>query len=312
MNAPRYFAAAVRWASIFVLPCAGCDYMRADCEHACAWLKECGLLPSTLGTASASENCDARCSNSASVRERVLQCVVADTPRNDWCEAGGEAKCTRLSQCIGQIGPGTSLLGSTRVQIASLASEPSACMEATECGPAFTPEEARTACSPEQEHGGFSTLNTFLQVGGVYRETEQDCVTALSDGAVFTDVPPGLVRAGVVYRGARQAVVPSMSDAGMGTQSAPVEASSSARSSCHVITTAGDRFVASGGCWRVALPVWTADAPGLPCEQGTALCSDGLDNDQDGRVDCSDPKCAEACRLVRARIEEPPDGGVAP
>ena len=52
---------------------------------------------------------------------------------------------------------------------------------------------------------------------------------------------------------------------------------------------------------------FSGSAPALERALATELCADGVDNDRDGRIDCTDPDCVEdpACEGVCQVIPPP-------
>ena len=132
-----------------------------------------------------------------------------------------------------------------------------------------------------------SMVTTFLQGDGEYQETTRECVTSPARAATFRNVRPGTVTGGMVLVGAEQAV-PADGDAGSSSDAESIPRT------CLVLNS--DRVVvAAGVCGGVRISIPTGAQLGTPCEENADVCGDGLDNDGDGRTDCDNPKCQQAC-----------------
>jgi hypothetical protein len=166
--------------------------------------------------------------------------------------------------------------------------------------------------------GEFATVGrAFVFQGGAYAFSDvAGCADLLTRPPTFTSLEPGPALVGIEVRG-----TPTVDAGGEGGVNVPDASSPDAAADagpqafCHQYY--GDTIALLAGQVQTALVPLRNDAgaPVFDCEEGAVLCHDQIDNDLNGLVDCSDPRCAPVC--VDSGVPSldaglnPPDSGAA-
>ena len=263
---------------------------QGSCSQACATAATCGLLPSPLGGGSDGVgNCTQRCElTDLATGAPVISCLTSadvgssqGSPSDLWC--GAQPACATAASCLSPLGPG--LVPLSTVSVAAYAG-PLGAYDTGSCSPdasappsnEFTPPEAMTWCNP------FTEVIPFIQqVTGYTFGASVPCSVALTQTTPFESQPAGAIRAGFEIFGTIPGDASVVRDAGAGSPRPQF---------CWVFH--GDRVLAvSGMPVTIGVPISEAPPTSAPaeCEHSETACSDGIDNDGDGAIDCQDLKC---------------------
>jgi hypothetical protein len=299
------------------------------CLELCNTLKECGMLPSPLGATEwggedtmsyAHADCVSRCDHSFKAPLRLSFCdqslggvaeyyfagQLDDTSNRDgdWCriEADGpythfkreipptgalpdelaapDSVCDQMALCI-TAAIGEFALGKASFELVPVTGQSAVLAQDLSCEtrPPSLLEDAgfetfsELAASAVCRALGTSSGSQFYERNGVKVETEPfTCVHALSTPGLGPDVPPGPLIAGLRL----------FERAADGTFSR-----------CAVFYSRRTVMSAGVDTWLVPVGVPNENFDDvIPCEGDRATCSDGVDNDQDGFVDCDDLDCS--------------------
>lgn len=267
------------------------------CNQACDTASACGLFPSALATSNGGKtDCTEKCelSNSIAIAP-VLACLHAPANAGSadaWC--GAQPVCTNTVQCLTGVSASFVPVSDVTVtaRIGDVQPFGETCLLGDDAGVAFSTTQAMTWCA------GFTVVVPFVEQNLQYSFSDAlPCTLALTQPVTFSALPAGATRAGLEVYG------PILTDGGAGDGGEGGVASDGPRRSCWVFH-GDDLIVSSGtnGIVAVSLPEMPPLVPPFECERSLAACSDGVDNDGDGKVDCADTKCAtfSVCAPPRA------------
>lgn len=277
---------------------------------------------------SVQQNCEARCANSDDTQwQQISECfaplIAEDAGDADWC-SGAESNCLRAARCLQERYPGTPILGQATLVLSTRG--PSG---GSDCERKASDYECPLDAGAAAEGGASGTGGApssppmcRLDVGKLCSELNEpqvtfevqryakseakstlSCAEGLAQDVRFEDLIPGLAQASVAFFGVIPEPTPSAD--GGGGQGGAGSPSGAAGSSGEPAIPPGPycvRFASVPVELRAATETSTtvyveADtaeellANGSPCELGTALCQNGLDDDLDELVDCFDPEC---------------------
>ncbi|HEX2873935.1 MAG TPA: hypothetical protein VHP33_21920 [Polyangiaceae bacterium] len=296
------------WLIPLALICASCDVTEQageDCRTLCGRLEACQLLPSALGIRTGEflerENCEQRCVLTDDVvRSEVASC--ATNIQIDWCAE--RRSCRSFAACLEDRFPGQQTTGAARVSIVAeaLNEAPRDQCAATagaggaggaggaSDGAAFVAESAQAWCD---KIGATRARTVVVDGNSTTFGVDDDCAALLTRPTPLMDVRPGLVSFGIEVRGildlgpyrraAREVVSNQLKGLDMNEQDQP---------SCLFID--GGRRLVPPSVATLTVPVPDHPMPAsTPAECGgrAASCSDGEDNDGDGKTDCDDSDC---------------------
>ena len=315
---------------IFVLACAavatnqGCEVaLSKKCRRFCHVLKDCKLLPSHYGIDV--KNCEARCEQSSppsrgKALDRVLDCTsekaALDYPSEQSAGSSCESHvdpahddlcydCSELRNCLEGMNPASTGVGrvSMSISVADESTDPGTCetkddgMGGNKAGEPPGEDTSPSSCKTELEKGDrdelkdVATAELSTEAVGCFCERAQtqrfSRILIASDGTVHAEpsascaaLLPTLLRFESVVR------------SGFATPVLRRFVGSGDETACKVVRGEA-AFVAAGEETSISLR-WPSCA-GQDCETD---CSNGLDDDGDGRADCEDPVCAAVCEVV--------------
>ena len=282
-----------------------CGIERDACPQLCAALSRCGMLPSVLGAddslsgvfdAPASEkNCRSQCRASAESRyDPTVICAnllideSVDDPTREWCSAG---LCDELATCMRGVFDDDRVSGFGLAELSVGLGEVTK-VEGLGCGPdaELDPPSCRetlsTLANDEVKDwcalSGVETLSLALEsdLHSIEIEAPTSCVEGMAGIKRSDEVLVGLYR---------------------------VVARLQLEGQCR--TVYGEQVMVSAGPWcrclgthdchgELVLPSLDtleslALAPG--CEHDMSSCTNTIDDDGDGAIDCGDPSCAGYC-----------------
>lgn len=291
-----------------VLSCGQQEDSYEKCEDTCKRMDDCGFLPFALGRDRA--NCRHRCLASDSLaRGGFFACFedVIAPDANNYCVGGS---CLKSARCLASLSGTPAILPSRTVSIrlqlpaASAAKEEDAASiyesPPPECS--VKKEQESKGAPPELCDGlGLTSIDVFLTPSlGSPQALSLGCAQALRDPSEFRGVTVGEVLIGAKLRSLRKEIV-GAADAGTGGGgSGGAQAEETEQNECRVYYA--PPFVLLPGqegveYRRITIPMQFDPSSPLPnnCEDSALKCSDGQDNDRDGRIDCADPLCARFC-----------------
>lgn len=312
---------------MLALGCAD-EKVSTICRRACARAQLCGLLPSSLGGGDDPlDNCRERCSlsddNDKGVQAAVIECMQASEPpthfESDWCE--DRSQCAAAAGCLRGRLPGSTLgQASLTVQLATASGwtcpeGSGATLASVDCvappqGDKPSPRcemdcvstncvdgESCSAACGSGDTTGFCGCTGGAQVGqmqvfvqrGPEREAVRQgtCFELFETSIVFANLAPGVVKVGVELVGSATPEAIQDEDAGE-LDALPALGPSFCRTLMteKAVLMAGTRSDA-----RIVVPPLDECGEFRACENSVEACGDGIDNDQDGYMDCSDLDC---------------------
>lgn len=269
MNRARVHAAC----ALLLLGASSCSD-DSRCEEACRLAEECGFLPSdlgrrTLGGGSHEQNCVARCRASKESQNDIASCLPHALA--SWC--GPAAACRGAAECLADtvspsgLGRGGLLIDLTR------AATPESCFQ----GQADSYPEA-AACS-DFEHD-VSMIAIATNASSRRPSAPIPCDLARSGLIRIQDIPAGLTSLTLEVT----TIAPD-SD----------EAACIVLDGGEVVVRADTTATAPGPLLRSTIDDLDFAAWPRRCESSQASCSNGLDDDLDGLLDCLDLDCEVFC-----------------
>jgi hypothetical protein len=243
----------------------------------------------------------------------VAKCLISEYPKDDVLglagviivpvladpRRAGEAGPDGEAGPEGEAGPDETS-SALRCQPPPCSPEAGACPTST--GIEFVGDRPLAWCRGESA----TEVRTFVFQGGAYSFSDTTgCADLLTRPPTFTSLDPGQALVGLEVRGRPtvEATDAGPSVAGDGGSGAGPDAAiadagapdAGGQPFCHQYY--GDQIALLAGKVQTALVALRNDAaaPVLDCEEGDILCHDQKDNDQNGLVDCSDPRCAAVC-----------------
>ncbi len=272
----------------------------------CSQLDACQLLPSSLGTNF--DECQERCERSRDeVQRRAIDCTNGASG-SDWCGPG--SKCLELASCVAEGFEATHTLGRGSVEF------PVSQLCSTSVDNPSLPAVSEPTCTDESDLGCDATTAEWCEAFGATEveyvvdsftgaslRVRQQCSVGLSSTITVTSVPAGLALVSIKLRG----VLPSdASGEGGSAQGGAGETSDEAeRGFCRTFYARHHMVVAANGTDqtpRIDLGSVHDPLAGSPCEEGEEACTDGVDNDGNGKQDADE----EACSAFFANEAEPP------
>ena len=262
-----------------------------DCDDTCDQLDACGLLPSTLGTDA--PGCKDRCSRSTDANQkRVAECT-ADGDRASWCElsdGNGEPRCVTTARCLVGAFGSKAVLGTGEVRFDATAlcsdtwSDALSPVQGLSCDET---ERCTTGTVSDALCGSLGVTEIEFLVTNVLGETHsttRPCSSALTTGATIAEVASGAAVARVRIRGSAS---PGGEGGGLGQ---PRPFCRVFYPASYVIVKPNARVAVSPIALGSRLTSGALDG-GFPCEEGPELCTDGIDNDNNGRQDGDELPC---------------------
>lgn len=267
------------------------------CESNCRRLDDCHLLPSPLGVSR--NDCERQCNSSDSdtiaTLGTCLNAPVSGDANVKWCDSAQSKPgwCAQASECLSRALPDKQLLGRTSLELQLYSATNLAAIDS-----------AITACTPDLDLDAgveapvCGTLDVvaaefFVEVRGERRATGMmSCAPALATPTVFEKLQPGPALAGVKLY--------------WGSASAP-------QVGCAVFYHNSVLAAGKVARWKLQVPDNAAAVRNWPlrCESSSA-CNNGMDDDNDGQIDCADLECAatEGCPHSLSNVVEGVDAGV--
>ena len=292
--------------------CCGRDHRcETDCELACRRACTCGIMPSALGVDGAAFL--RRCRSSADeVRAAILSCFEGDDFADDdsnfddsyarvtvfkegsviepdaleelredgWCDAQG---CSHALACLRAnfSEPAIGGLADVRVVFTTTnASDDPMCLATVSDDE--TVRVPSVSSDPCETIDGMERYTVSLERGGARELTlERQCSDSY-EALVFTEVPTGPVALRVQFQGTVDATMPGDQEVSSvlfcrSRYFKPQVLRASLEHTFHVALTKAE-----------PLDEWS-------CEDDLMRCSDGEDNDGDGKKDCQSVTCAAFC-----------------
>jgi hypothetical protein len=288
VRVPRMIASSALLVVMLMMIIWGCGDDDADaCSTFCKELGDCHYLPSSLGGgASPVANCTDRCERSAGGTSAELA--------RDRCLKVDAAACDLLGTCLDTNLPGTGARGVGEATVAFRVDMPSG----IEQGP-FTASD--TFCQ-RLGHAEITLTSANLPTSNILRVS---CEEALGEGFTQIQLPAGqyspVVK--IVVSQAANGCDIKLPDGG--------DARGVSATAC-VLRKADPGTLPAGGSH-----VFDVHLPSMPCEllvsdPTTACetdCTNGIDDDRDGLVDCADPACRGVCGAVDASVAPIGDAG---